>query len=423
MRLHQYTLRNLWAPLLLILSAWAYAFYVTIIREIEEETDESLTNHKMLIIKAALEDSTLLQNHVDILTQYYIHEIPKAEANLAKNEFFDSTRVVPLEMISIPVRGLQTCFRTSNDKYYELTIITSTLEKEDMVKATVIGLAILYFSLVFCILLVIHLVFRKSLKPLYVLFDWLKKYRLGKTNIPLRNETKIEEFRILNEAIEDVVNRNAKLYNMQKQFVENAAHELQTPLAICMNKLELMSENPDCTERQLSDMGSLHHTLAGIVKMNKSLLLLSRIENRQFPETSCIHLNQLIKSRLDDFNEMYEHKQISVLFKETAHLYATINESLASTLLTNLIKNAYIHNRQNGTIRITTTTHTLTIANSSDSPRLEAGTLFDRYERQSQHKESTGLGLAIVKSITSLYEIKMEYSYEKQVHAFKLTFK
>lgn len=423
MRLRQYTLRNLSVPLLLILSAWACAFYITIIGEINEETDESLTNHKMLIIKAALADSTLLTDHVDILTQYYIREIPPAEADLSRDVFFDSTRVVPLEMISIPVRGLRTCFRTSDDKYYELTIITSILEKEDMVRATVIGLAILYFSLVFCILLVIHLVFRKSLHPLYVLFDWLKKYRLGKTNIPLRNETKIEEFHILNEAIEDVVRRNTKLYNMQKQFVENAAHELQTPLAICMNKLELMSENPACTERQLSDIASLHQTLSGIVKMNKSLLLLSRIENRQFPETSRICMNKLISGIQENLDEMYEHKHITVTVKSSAQLFTTMNESLATTLLMNLIKNAYIHNCQDGIIRITITAHTLTVANSSNAPRLNASTLFDRYERQSRHKESTGLGLAIVKSIAALYEIQVEYDYDKQLHEFKLTFK
>lgn len=423
MRLRQYTLQNLSIPLLLILSVWAYAFYATITHEIDEETDESLMNHKMLIIKAALADSSLLKDHVDILTQYYISEIPKAEANLALNEFFDSTRVIPLEMTSVPVRGLRTCFRTSDDKYYQLTITTSILEKEDMVNATIIGLAILYFSLVFCILLVIHLVFRKSLHPLYVLFDWLKKYRLGKTNVPLRNETKIEEFRILNEAIEDVVDRSARLYNTQKQFIENASHELQTPLAICMNKLELMSENPDCTEQQLTEFADLHQALTGIVKMNKSLLLLSRIGNRQFPETSRIHLNALVTAMLDDFGEMYEHKHITVTFKASGQLFVTMNDSLASTLITNLVKNAYIHNKQGGSIRIVTTTRTLTIANSSDTPRLSPSTLFDRYERQSKHKESTGLGLAIVKSIAALYEIKVEYNYEDQLHEFKLTFK
>ena len=216
---------------------------------------------------------------------------------------------------------------------------------------------------------------------------------------------------------------NTKLYDMQKQFVENAAHELQTPLAICMNKLELMSENTDCTERQLSDIASLHQTLSGIVKMNKSLLLLSRIENRQFPETSRICMNKLISGIQENLDEMYEHKHITVTVKSSAQLFTTMNESLATTLLMNLIKNAYIHNCQDGIIRITITAHTLTVANSSNAPRLNASTLFDRYERQSRHKESTGLGLAIVKSIAALYEIQVEYDYDKQLHEFKLTFK
>jgi len=422
MKLIHYTFRNLSIPLLLILTAWACCFYFAIMHEIDDETNDSLENYKEIIIKTVLADSTLLRDHVDIMTKYYIREVPEQEADLDKDEFFDSTTYIEIEMEYEPVRVLRTWFMTADRKYYELTIETSTLEKEDMAEAIFWSIIILYASLLCCILLVSHFVFRSSFRPLYTLIKWLKEYRLGKQPTPLVNETKVEEFKILNQAIQTTMNRSTEMYNQQKQFVENASHELQTPLAICMNKLELLSENPDCTEEQLIEISGINHTLRGIIKMNRSLLLLSRIDNKQFPDTSEIEINQLINKYLPDFKEMYEHKNIHVTYTETSALMCTMNESLASTLISNLLKNAFVHNKENGSIILTVTNRTLTIANSSDSPGLNEATLFNRFEKQTHKKESTGLGLAIVKSIASIYGIKIKYEYNG-LHQFILTFK
>lgn len=421
MKLIHYTFRNLSIPLLIILTAWACCFYFVIMHEIDDETNDSLENYKEIIINTVLADSTLLHDHVDIMTKYYIREVPESEADLDKDEFFDSTTYIEIEMEDEPVRVLRTWFMTADRKYYELTIETSTLEKEDMAEAIFLSIIILYVSLLCRILLVSHFVFKSSFRPLYTLVKWLKEYRPGKQQTPLVNQTKVEEFKILNQAIQTATNRSTEMYNQQKQFVENASHELQTPLAICMNKLELLSENPDCTEEQLSEIAGINHTLRGIIKMNKSLLLLSRIDNKQFPDTSEIDFNKLINKYLPDFEDMYEYKNIHVTYSETDTLIYTMNESLASTLLSNLLKNAFIHNIENGSIAISITDRTLTISNSSESTGLNEATLFNRFEKQTHKKDSTGLGLAIVKSITSIYGIDIKYEYNG-LHQFILTF-
>ena len=422
MKLIHYTFRNLSIPLLIIRTAWACCFYFVIMHEIDDETNDSLENYKEIIIKTVLADSTLLHDHVDIMTKYYIREVPESEADLDKDEFFDSTTYIEIEMEDEPVRVLRTWFMTADRKYYELTIETSTLEKEDMAEAIFVSIIILYVSLLCCILLVSHFVFKSSFRPLYTLVKWLKEYRPGKQQAPLVNQTKVEEFKILNQAIQTATNRSTEMYNQQKQFVENASHELQTPLAICMNKLELLSENPDCTEEQLSEIAGINHTLRGIIKMNKSLLLLSRIDNKQFPDTSEIDFNKLINKYLPDFEDMYEYKNIHVTYTETGTLIYTMNESLASTLLSNLLKNAFIHNIESGSIAISVTGRTLTISNSSESTGLNEATLFNRFEKQTHKKESTGLGLAIVKSIISIYGIDIKYEYNG-LHKFILTFR
>ena len=423
MKLIRYTTRNLITPLLLILGAWACCFYFFIMHEVDDETNDSLENYKEIIIKTVLADSTLLRDHVDIMTRYYIREVPAEEARLDKDYFYDSTVYIDTEMENEPVRVLQTWFRTSNGKFYELTVQMSTLEKEDMAETILWNILTLYVLLLCCILLVTHLAFRKSLRPLESIVNWLRNFHPDKAQELPGSDSRIEEIDVLQRAIGEYTTRSTKLYKLQKQFVENSAHELQTPLAICLNKLELLGENPECTEEMLMEIAEIHQTLSGLSRTNKALLLLSRIENKQFPETKVIDFHTLLTKLLPDFKQMYEHKNITVEIKEEAPLSFTLNESLATMLVSNLIKNAFIHNRTNGSIQITLTHQSLQIANSSQISELNPASLFNRFERQTTKSDSTGLGLAIVKSIANIYQIRISYRYEKELHFFKLTFR
>lgn len=422
MKLIHYTLRNLFVPILVIFAAWGCVFCLMILHEVEDETNDSLENYKEIIIRSALADSTLLKDHVDIMTRYYIREVPESEAKLDKDEFYDTTVYIEIEQEYEPVRALRTYFMTKDRKFYELTLELSTLEQEDMIETIIWSMAVLYIALISCILFMIHRGFKRGFKPLYKLLSWLKSFQVGKYNPPLNNPTPIEEFKILNETVQESVNQSDKLYNKQRHFVENAAHELQTPLAVCMNKLELLSEHPDCTEDQLKEIAGLHQALNGIIRLNKSLLLLSRIDNKQFPETRDICLNHLIHKILEGINDIYERKALHLRVSEKESLVCTMNESLATTLITNLIKNAYVHNYEKGDIGITISRRMLTIANTGIDKTLDKELLFARFASQSKQQESTGLGLAIVKSIVDLYSIRIDYQYANGMHTFTLLF-
>ena len=422
MKLSHYTLRHLFLPMLLLFAVWGWVFYLMVLHEVEDETDDTLENYKEIIIRSALADSTLLKDHTDVMSRYYIREVPAEEAKLDEDEFFDSTVYIEIEKEYEPVRVLRTYFMTDNRRYYELTVEISTLEEEDMIETMVWGMLALYVLLIGCVMLVIHYGFKKSFRPLYRLLDWLKTFQVGKPVIPLDNPTPIDEFKTLNEAAEESSLRSNTLSTRQKQFVENAAHGLQTPLAICLNRVELMSENPDCTEAQLQEIAGLHRTLSDIIRLNKTLLLLTRIENNQFPDTRELNLNQLVRHMTADFSEIYESKALDLQIKEEGTLLCTMNESLASTLVANLLKNAFAHNHERGSIEICLTRTRLTIANTSADRPLDAALLFGRFARQSRRQESTGLGLAIAKAIADLYSIQIDYRYEGGKHLFTLIF-
>ena len=401
---------------------WACVFYFLVLHEVNDETNDTLQNYKEIIIKQALVDSTFLKDDVNIMNSYYIHEIPETEANLANDIFYDSTKYIEIEDEYEPTRVLKTNFRTSNGKFYELKIEISTLEKEDLTETIFWGIILLYVLLLCCLLIAIHFVFKKSFRPLYTMLEWLRHYNPATPVKPLVNDTSVEEFDTLNKAFREAAERGIALYNQQKQFVENASHELQTPLAVCMNKLELLSENSACTEELLSEIEGIHNYLYHISKLNKSLLLLSRIENKQFPDSQNISVTQITKAVLEQFSDIYEEKQIRSCFMEDAPLHVTMNTALAETLVSNLIKNAFIHNVREGEVFIKTTEKQLIIENTSDSVELNKEKLFLRFEKQNNRPNTTGLGLAIVKSITTLYNIDISYSYNGK-HRFILTFR
>lgn len=420
MKLSRYTIGNLLFPLLLIMTLWSVGFYFFILHEVNDETDDTLLNYKEIIIKHILADESLLKDDIGLMNSYYIRQIPPEQANLSRDIFFDSTKYIEIEHEHEPIRVLRTHFLASNGNYYELQIEISTLEKEDLKETIFWSVIGLYILLLGAILLVTHVVFKRSFRPLYTLLDWLRNYHPSQPE-PLVNDTEVDEFKTLNRAWVSAAQRGAAVYHQQKQFVELASHELQTPLAVSMNRLELLSEDPHCTEQQLEEIASIHHTLQGIIKMNKSLLLLSRIENNQFPEKRELSITEMIETIVADFSEIYEEREIKVITIKESPLVCQMNESLAHTLLSNLIKNAFIHNSVKGEILIEIESSRLTISNSSDSRELDKSRLFTRFGKQSNRADSTGLGLALVKSIADLYGISVAYHYNGR-HQFILTF-
>ena len=84
-------------------------------------------------------------------------------------------------------------------------------------------------------------VFHRNMRPLYGLLHWLDGYVPGQAHAPVPNDTRITEFRRLNEAAQQAVDRADDLFERQKQFIGNASHELQTPLAVLGNRIEWLS--------------------------------------------------------------------------------------------------------------------------------------------------------------------------------------
>lgn len=407
--------------LTLILSAWAVFFYVAMMNEVNDEVDDSLEDYSEVIIIHALAGEELPSGNNGSNNQYYLTEVSKEYAESLENlRYKDSLIYITEKGETEPARILSTIFRNESDQYFELTVSIPTIEKNDLKSAIQNWIIFLYVTLLLIIILICVWAFYRNMKPLYVLLNWLEKYRTGKGNEPLRNNTKISEFRKLNEAAIRNAARNEQLFEQQKQFISNASHEIQTPLAICRNRLEMLMEDESLSESQLKELIQTHQTLEYITKLNKSLLLLSKIDNRQFSETKEIEFNSLLKQYLEDFQEVYAYRKIRIVLKENGIFKVTMNESLAIVLLTNLLKNAFVHNTDGGRVCIEITDESLLFLNSGVKHSLDKEAIFERFYQGNKKEGSTGLGLAIVDSICKLEGIKLDYFFENEEHVFQL---
>ena len=194
--------------------------------------------------------------------QYFLTEIDKEYADRHEDICYqDSMIYIPEKGETEPARILTTLFKNEDEKYYKLTVYTPTIEKEDLRSAILHLIIYLYIALLLTIILINIWVFRKSMKPLYVLLHWLDDYRLGKKNTPLQNQTNVTEFRKLNEAAIRYAARSEEMFEQQKQFIGNASHELQTPLAVCNNRIEWLLDNTELTEEQMEELFKTKHTL------------------------------------------------------------------------------------------------------------------------------------------------------------------
>ncbi len=422
MKLLHHTYRKLSFFMLLFMTIWGVLFYYAIIEEIVDETDDTLKNYANMLIKKTLQDSTVLETSTSLMSLYSFRPLTEKEGKHYRDRFYETEVYVEIEDEEEPMRVFQTAFKMPDGQFYELTLMISIVEREDMIEALLSYLSVLFLLFLLSTSVGIRLVLKNTFQPLNRLMDWLHDIHPDQPIPPLKSPSKIKEFRELTQAAIEMGNRAHQIYHEQKQFIENASHELQTPLAIAQGKVELLAESDGMTEKHLKELEAIHTTLGRAIKLNKSLLLLSRIENGQYSEIENIPVDALIDRHLPDLMEIYAEKRIHLSRRQSEKPFIIrCDPSLAHILLSNLLKNALLHSPDGGTLSVITTENSLTVKNSGDAP-LDKGRLFRRFYHHTptKKKDSTGLGLAIAYSIARAASLQLQYEWEEGTHIFKI---
>jgi signal transduction histidine kinase len=310
----------------------------------------------------------------------------------------------------------------SGSKNYTVSITKSQQETEDLVQLIVL----LTLSIVVLLLIVLFLINRFVLNKLWLPFNntlrQLQRFNLSNTGAVQLDATNIKEFKELNDAVTAMTKTVLKDYSALKSFTENASHEIQTPLAVIKSKLELLMQAENFSEPQMQYIQNIQEEISRLSKLNQSLLLLTKIDNRQFKDTEQVDIAGIIAKQLDNYEELIAAKGITLSKNIHPQIVVVMNNTMAGILVSNLVTNAIKHNIEKGTIEITADKDELTVTNTGPALSTNPDELFERFKKDKVNSESLGLGLSIVKKIAEQYHFKTSYGYANGLHTVSIRF-
>ena len=271
---------------------------------------------------------------------------------------------------------------TLSGKIYKAFISKSQEATEDLIELIVLITLAIVLLLLIVLFVINRFVLNKLWHPFNDTLKELQQFNISSTTGLQLNDNNITEFRELNKAVTTMSNRVVSDYAALKSFTENASHEIQTPLAVINSKIELLMQAENFTGTQLHDFFTIQEEVNRLSKLNKSLLLLTKIENDQFHQSELVDLNRIVDHYLDKYEELIASKKIALTKKLEGKCEINMNEAMAQVLISNLINNAIKHNKDNGSIGVSINDHQLIVSNTGQSLTAHPDELFERFKKR-----------------------------------------
>lgn len=208
--------------------------------------------------------------------------------------------------------------------------------------------------------------------------------------------------------------------NQTTEYIQDLSHELLTPLAIIRSKAELLLQSPNLKEDDLNNIDAILKTVQRMIKLNQSLILLSKLDNKVFVDTTSFDVANLVTDSLEKFEDLIRMKNLTVRIDKGADQLIVANLNVMEILISNLIKNAVFHNHSSGHVKIYCDQSKFKISNSSQS--VPDGDLFARFNSSNSDANSLGLGLSIVKKICEVMQYRIEQHFENGVFSIQVSF-
>ncbi len=410
--LHKLNSRYLQFSVLIFL-LFVVALYAILSRVITEEVDEKLTSTQHLI------QHQVESGSVQSIEPFII--VKETEASETSSEFSDTTLVNPVNNDKETFRQLCSICRINGD-FYKIIVRESRLDSDDLLESIALIAAVMLFLLAGSLFTINFFINRSVLKPFYQDLERVKQFSL-QDMVPVQlSDSEITEFDLINKSIETLTNKVVADYKNLKQFSENASHELQTPLSIIRTKLEKLINTNSLSTPQFKIIQDINTAVDRLARLNKNLILLAKVENKQFADVQELRPVDFIRDALELLQELIDLKNLNVKTSLNEQCTIKMSGTLLEILINNLLTNAVHHTKAGGAVDIQLNGNKLVIKNSGDKKLQNPDKIFERFYKDDPSSQSIGLGLSIVKKICETHGFQISYSFEKNMHIFQLLF-
>lgn len=216
-------------------------------------------------------------------------------------------------------------------------------------------------------------------------------------------------------------------YIKQKQFITGASHELKTPLAI-------ISSNADVLEMENGNSkwtNNIHNQVERLSSLVNSLVVFSRMEEKDAVERVSFDLTEVLQSRIADFNELANFQKKYIVTNITSNLnYYGEKESIIQ-LMDILLENSIKYAPENSDILVSLEKNRkyaiLKVSNKADVKKGDLSKVFDRFYRLDESRNSTikgyGIGLSMAQLIAEKHkETIRAYAPEDGIFKIEMRF-
>ncbi|WP_170110649.1 sensor histidine kinase [Flavilitoribacter nigricans] len=402
---------------LMVFLLGALVMFLALRLVLDYETDEGL-RHTSKVVKQYLMDLDTLPDRLKIMDE--VVELQLAPTATEVEVFSDTSFFDPEEQEYEPYRKF-TFLDSIRGQNYLVSINHSRVESQDLITTILlVNLGILSLLLV-SLNQVNRFLSRQLWRPFYQTIQQIQGFSIQDNEKLELSHTQTEEFDQLNRSLERMTEKLQRDYRSLRRFTENASHEMQTPLAIMRNQVDLLLQNADRPAADFASISHLSEAISRLRRLNSALLLLTKIENEQYQNTERVQLLPLLEQKLAALQPLLEERNIN-LQTELSELTLDIHPVLADVLLNNLLENAIKHNLPNGQIGIFLGNGKLRITNTGAPLSTPPAELFERFAKESTKQQSLGLGLAIVREICTLYGWSVHYDIQQGEHQMEVSF-
>lgn len=424
---------------LLMLVVTGFGTYYVVNTTIFDELDFHLLQHKFDIQQQLQEDPGSLDEirRLGGLGSYEWVEIHDYDESISLNSnnfsTIDTVRYASVSDLAESYRKLTTTL-TVGDEHYLLEVYEE-VASWDKISMTVM-LSVLAALFVWVILLYVanQYAFGRILAPFYDTVDRLELISSpSQMGVPF-SEPNTYEIRVLNNALNTMLTQIKSSFEDQRKFIQNASHELRTPLSIIRQKAEkLISDSENLDHNSLERLQEIQQTAVRLTRLSNALLLISRVENKQFEMNDEIKVKEVVEQVLKDLNDFIEIKKLNINKELSQEIELNGNKELIHSAIYNIIQNAIKFSPERGKIQISVTNNDsgkMVFFVKDEGPGVPEDLIdqvFDRFKKgnklSGQRSSSPGLGLSIVKSICELhgYNYRAENNQDEGV-TFSLLF-
>ncbi len=394
------------------------AFYFVLQYVLIRQLDETLRSEQQEVVEYVSTHNQLpeIQN-----TRHQWITIEPGRTNLGKTSPYRVWVLNPKENEIEPVRLL--VFSVSaGGKLYQVSVYKSELETEDLLQLIIL----VTIAMIGLILLFNYLINRRLInriwQPFYHTLDKIRDYQVAAQHPLSLSKEPIDEINLLNESLNSMTQRIHQDYSALRSFTENASHEMQTPLAVIRSKVESLLQDAEGRPQSVQQLLVIEDATLKLSRLHQSLLLLTKLGNRQFMLNEAVNLKEIIENKLIEREELFASKELTVI-TSLEPVTLSFHRHLAEIMISNLLNNVVRYTPNGGEAGIRLTHELLSVSNTAANDALQSDQVFERFYKAGNTPEGTGLGLAIIKEICNSAGFTITYRYKDHQHEFTIYFK